>query len=222
MGGAAPVPKPGERPTLHKKQLPKLLFLTLSRWLVTASIIGAMYGVLVHYYNLAAMTNSQKRVFNAVIVSLTISLALNIASSLKAMAGELRWWVLSLRHWPIREADLILQSEYMSQLFKLALVSRIWRARLLALFWIFINVVCCAWPLFLFRNRNYLSGVAVDLKSGWPGGYGNTGFDLLGRIVRPHISKKAWDGVSPQPARYRDWQGLVNAIADLERQALRS
>ena len=105
MGGAAPVPKPGERPTLHKKQLPKLLFLTLSRWLVTASIIGAIYGVLVHYYNLAAMTNSQKRVFNAVIVSLTISLALNIASSLKAMAGELRWWVLSLRHWPIREVS---------------------------------------------------------------------------------------------------------------------
>ena len=91
------------RPFIRKRQLHKLLLVTLLRWLLSAAIVGAMYGVLASYSNRETLRKHRQIQFNALIVALSIALSLNLASSLKAMAGQLRWWALSLREWPIAE-----------------------------------------------------------------------------------------------------------------------
>lgn len=127
-------------PWTRRRQLRKLLLVALVRWLLTASIVGAFYGVLVHYSSKEAMLRDKKRTFNAVITALSITLSLNLASSLKAMAGDARWWFLSLRDWSLVEADLILESEYMSHLFKLAYETKLWSVRLAVLSWMLLNL----------------------------------------------------------------------------------
>lgn len=127
-------------PFMRRRQLRKLLFLALTRWLLTASVIGALYGVLVHYSSKEVMIRGKKRTFNAVMTALSITLSLNLASSLKAMAGDMRWWILSLRDWSLLEADLILQSDYISHMFKLACETRLWSVRTVILLWILVNL----------------------------------------------------------------------------------
>lgn len=94
------------QPFIRKKQLRKLLFLALARWLLTAAIVGSIYGVVVAYSSREAMKKKKKREFNAIIVALSIALSLNLVGSLKAMAGQLRWWALSLRDWSIVEVRI--------------------------------------------------------------------------------------------------------------------
>jgi len=55
------------------------------------------------------MSSAKKRQFNALITGLSICLGLNIASSLKAMAIELRWWILSRRKRPLHEVSQYLR-----------------------------------------------------------------------------------------------------------------
>ncbi|KAJ3472008.1 hypothetical protein NLG97_g11369 [Lecanicillium saksenae] len=51
-------------------------------------------------------------------------LGLNIASSLKANAIELQWWLLSLRRYKPREADLIMSSEQFTTMLQLGWTTR--------------------------------------------------------------------------------------------------
>ena len=86
-----------------RKQLGKVLLVSICRWLLTAVLGVSIYVVLWHYSSNEVLSIRTKRQFNALVVGLSIGLGLNIASSLKAMAGEVRWWILSLQEWPIRE-----------------------------------------------------------------------------------------------------------------------
>lgn len=90
----------------RKKQLRHLLTVSLSRWLLTAALVASIYGILWHYASRRAITAGTKRVFNALITGFSIGLGLNLASSLKHMAREIRWWVLSLHEWSVQEVRI--------------------------------------------------------------------------------------------------------------------
>ncbi|KAI6779388.1 uncharacterized protein J7T54_005202 [Emericellopsis cladophorae] len=138
-----PTDTPGAAVSVHRRsprQLYKLLLYHFAGWLITAAIVGSFYGVLVHYSDKGVMLYKDRRVFNAVIIALSITLSLNLESCLKAMTGDLRWWVLSLRDWTLPEADLILQSEHFSYLLKLFVVASHWILRIVIVSWILLHI----------------------------------------------------------------------------------
>ncbi|GJN78346.1 hypothetical protein VFPFJ_04570 [Purpureocillium lilacinum] len=106
------------------KQLRHMGLLSLCRWLLTVALAMSIYGVIWSYSDKEAMPASKKKEFNSLVIGLSIALSLNLASSLKGDVGELRWWLLSLRDYTPREADLILQSESLSRLVMLGWTSR--------------------------------------------------------------------------------------------------
>lgn len=87
----------------RRNQLKRLLFACLVRWFMTALLVMGTYLVLWRYSRKAAMISNKKKEFNTLIIALSIALGLNIASSLKHLVRELRWWVLSWYEWMPRE-----------------------------------------------------------------------------------------------------------------------
>ncbi|KAH6668242.1 hypothetical protein B0J14DRAFT_157821 [Halenospora varia] len=86
------------------------------------------------------MTSAKKRVFNAIVTGLSIALGLSISSGLKAMALEVRWWILSHQKRSLREVDLILHSGSPSQVFMLALVAPRLKVITCVFIWLLLNI----------------------------------------------------------------------------------
>ncbi|KJZ76837.1 hypothetical protein HIM_03714 [Hirsutella minnesotensis 3608] len=122
----------------RKSQFRRLLFRSLTRWLITVALAASIYGVLWSYSSKPVLAS--KRAFNVVILGLSIGLGLNIASSLKGMVSETRWWLLSLRPTSPREADLILQSENLSRMILLGLNTSRFSIKLFVSFWLLVNL----------------------------------------------------------------------------------
>ncbi|RMJ08621.1 hypothetical protein CDV36_011754 [Fusarium kuroshium] len=135
QGLRSPKPESPEEPTQtrlrntdkrfrHQKKLRKAFTANLIRWLISAVFVIAIYVVLWHYSNKYVMSSETKREFNALIIGLSLGLGLSITFSLEAMAKEIRWWILSLREWPDREAELILKAKDLNRIVQLTWVSR--------------------------------------------------------------------------------------------------
>ncbi|KAL7930270.1 hypothetical protein V8C35DRAFT_313426 [Trichoderma chlorosporum] len=124
----------------RKNQFKRLLFACLVRWVMTMLLVVGTYLVLWRYSAKEAMLSNKKKEFNTLIIAISIALGLNIASSMKHMVRELRWWVFSWYEWTPKEADCILQSENFSSLFSLGYVTRHHWVRVYVLFWVLINV----------------------------------------------------------------------------------
>ncbi|KAH6606999.1 hypothetical protein Trco_006152 [Trichoderma cornu-damae] len=124
----------------RRNQFKRLLLAGVVRWAVTAALVAGAYVVLWRYSRKEAMVSDKKKEFNTLIIALSIALGLNIASSLKHLVRELRWWVLSWYEWTPKEADYILQSENFSSLFRLGYVTRRQWVRVYVLFWVLVNV----------------------------------------------------------------------------------
>lgn len=86
-------------------QLRRVLLFSLARWLLTVALVCSIYALLWSFSSKPALTNDKKREFNALIIGLSICLGLNTASSIKAITGEVRWWLLSLGPWSPREVS---------------------------------------------------------------------------------------------------------------------
>ncbi|KAL7902930.1 hypothetical protein HDV64DRAFT_265986 [Trichoderma sp. TUCIM 5745] len=147
----------------RRNQLKRLLIACAFRWFMTAVLVMGTYLVLWRYSRKAAMISTKKKEFNTLIIALSIALGLNIASSLKHLVRELRWWVLSWYEWMPIEADYILQSENFSSLFQLGYVTRRQWVRVYVLFWVMINVASqiAVATLGLTYNINSADKVAV-------------------------------------------------------------
>ncbi|UNI16862.1 hypothetical protein JDV02_003259 [Purpureocillium takamizusanense] len=124
------------RSTQHRR----IILTALAKWLVTVTLAVSVYLVLWSYSSRIAMASDKKREFNVVMTGLSIGLGLSTASSLKAMVRELRWWLLSLRQYSSKEAELILNSEHLSCMIQLGWISRDWIVRSFVLFWLSINL----------------------------------------------------------------------------------
>lgn len=88
------------------RQLQRLLFSCLTRWLGTLVIAVAIYIILWNYSSQKTMMERKKKEFNTLIVGASILLSLNVASSLKHLMAIMRWWVLSRRNWQPREVEI--------------------------------------------------------------------------------------------------------------------
>lgn len=125
----------------RKRQLRQLLLRSLLRWLITVVACVSIYGVLISYSSKYALLRSKKGEFNALIIALTITLGLNIASSFKANAIELQWWLLSLRRYSPREADLIMSSGHFTTMIKLGCITRHTIIRAFVTVFVALNIV---------------------------------------------------------------------------------
>lgn len=122
------------------KQLRHMIFWTFCRWLFTAVLAMSIFVVIWKYSQPAALPAIKKSEFNSLVIGLSIAYSLNLASALKRDASYLRWWLLSLRPYSPREADLILQCENMSGLLKLGYMSRHLSIRLFVLLFLTLNM----------------------------------------------------------------------------------
>ncbi|KAI9680366.1 MAG: hypothetical protein M1829_001252 [Trizodia sp. TS-e1964] len=87
-----------------QKQLGKLLAYGSLRWFLTVAIAAAIVVVLKVYLEKGILNDVEKRVFNTAITGLSICLGINIASSFKALALNIRWKLIATSPHKIREA----------------------------------------------------------------------------------------------------------------------
>lgn len=103
------------------------------------------------------------------IIGASIALGLNIASSLKAMAVDFRWWLLSLHERPLKEVDLILRLESLSAVFELVWSKQISLLSLLCVAWLALNIVRTAFFGFsskLGKHKSPTTGTHYSLDKG--------------------------------------------------------
>jgi hypothetical protein len=121
-------------------QLRKLLFRGFMKWFVTVAIMGAISGIMYYYaFNVRPMTERDKQTYNFLVLGLSLALGMNLASSLKQMATDARWWVLSLTKRNLREVDLILHLDGLTEVTKLAFVAP--RLAPACFSWLLLNIV---------------------------------------------------------------------------------
>jgi len=129
-------------------QLRKLLFRGFIKWFITVALIATMSGIMYYYaYNVRPMTDMDKQTYNFLVLGLSLALGMNLASSLKQMALDVRWWVLSLTKRNLREVDLILHLDGLTEVTKLAFVAP--RLAPACFSWLLLNIVS---PSFLKRT----------------------------------------------------------------------
>ncbi|KAE8440477.1 hypothetical protein EG329_007443 [Mollisiaceae sp. DMI_Dod_QoI] len=107
----------------RRKQFQKLLLDGFLRLLLTMAIIGCLYATLMAYETRSVIGPVGKRVFNALVTGLSMTLGISIASSFKAIAIDIRWWILSRKKRPIHEVDAILSCHSLTEVSKLATAS---------------------------------------------------------------------------------------------------
>jgi hypothetical protein len=129
------------KPFNPRKQLKQLLLDGFGRWSITALLVLCLYLTLWRYSTKSVMSQAGKLRFNALVTGISIALGLNIASSLREMALEMRWWILSRRTRSLYEVDLILNSDSPYHLFKLVMTSPRVNVILGVLLWILLNLV---------------------------------------------------------------------------------
>jgi hypothetical protein len=121
-------------------QLGKLLVKGFIKWFITVTLIATMSGIMYYYSNnVRPMTDLDKQTYNFLVVGLSLALGMNLASSLKEMAVDMRWWVLSLTKRNLREVDLILHLDSLTEVTKLAFVAP--RLAPACFSWLLLNIV---------------------------------------------------------------------------------
>lgn len=146
------------------RQLRRLIVAGLSKWAVTIVICAGIYGTLIWFSTQPIFPKQQSFVYYALITALSIVLGLNIASSLKAMAQDIRWWVLSKRMWTLQEMDLILHGDSLAHLVRLGMVSSHVGIRVGVVFWLLINIVCMRQSPYLYFALRLLDPGSADCR----------------------------------------------------------
>src|SRR5271156_3272099 len=121
-------------------QLCRLLFKGFIKWFISLALMAAL-GSIMYYYStqVRPMTDNDKQKYNFLVVGLSLALGMNLASSLKQMAVDIRWWVLSLGKRNLREVDLILHLDGLTEVTKLAFVAP--RLAPACFSWLLLNIV---------------------------------------------------------------------------------
>jgi len=76
------------------------------RFLLTTTLVFALYGTLKGYEHHGLIGKTGKRLFNTLVTGLSMALGISLASSFKAVALDLRWFVLSRKKRPIEEVNV--------------------------------------------------------------------------------------------------------------------
>jgi hypothetical protein len=127
-------------------QLWRLLFKGFIKWFITLALMAIIASIMYYYStHVRPMTEKDKQTYNFLVVGLSLALGMNLASSLKQMAVDVRWWILSLTKRSLREVDLILHLDGLTEVTKLAFVAP--RLAPACFSWLLLNIVsvsfCC-------------------------------------------------------------------------------
>jgi hypothetical protein len=82
-----------------------LLFKFSLRFFITITLTAGLLQTLFHYAKKPVLRESQKKMFNTLVTSLSMNLGIAIASSFKEVAISIRWWVLSRKKRPLSEVS---------------------------------------------------------------------------------------------------------------------
>ncbi|KAF7929403.1 uncharacterized protein EAE98_005321 [Botrytis deweyae] len=122
------------------KQFWHILLKSLARWLITLVLCIAYLLALRYWNKKGTVTESSKRIFNAITTGISIALGINIATSLKDMALNARWAILHARKRNLYELDLTLHADSLMGLGKLAFVSKRPLVFGMAISWLIFNI----------------------------------------------------------------------------------
>ncbi|KAK8911568.1 hypothetical protein QC760_000584 [Botrytis cinerea] len=122
------------------KQFWNILLKSLARWLITLVLCIAYLLALRFWNRKGTVTETSKRIFNAITTGISIALGINIATSLKDMALNVRWAVLHARKRNLYELDLTLHADSLMDLGKLAFVSKRPMVFGMAISWLIFNI----------------------------------------------------------------------------------
>ena len=131
----------------HQRQ--RLFVVGIWQWFITLSLCGLLAASLWAFGNLLAMTVTQVKAFNALIVLLSILLGNNLTSSLREYALMLRWKMLASKYRSLHEFDLLMRCESLRKVMQLFWVARtpgrawFWlnKAQLLCALWLGVNIL---------------------------------------------------------------------------------
>lgn len=111
---SSPPPSQGLRDTSPQttvvfslKKFRELLLPGLASWLVSLLLMGAFFAT-VSLFQQQVMSPRKKSLFDTITTILSLALGLNIASSLRAIYLNLRWWILTIEKRPAREVCMFL------------------------------------------------------------------------------------------------------------------
>lgn len=168
------------------RQLRHLLVGSTARFLITLGFCAGYVLATRIWVNKTAVSENQKKVYNAITTALSIALGLNIASAFKDMALNMRWPILAARKRNLRELDSFLRADSMTELFKLVFITR--------RFWVIVG--CLAW---LFINILAQAGIAMlSLTYGFDVNY-NAVLETAGQIEVPDMSHFFPQGNDTEP-----------------------
>jgi len=71
--------------------------------MITLSVALGLYGKIIGFVNYGIIEEAGKKTYNTLFTALSMILGISIASSFKAMALNLRWYILSRRKSPLRK-----------------------------------------------------------------------------------------------------------------------
>jgi hypothetical protein len=89
----------------RRAQFIRLASWGLLRFLVTLTLIFSLYGTIIGFVRHGLIGEVGKRVYNTLFTGLSMTLGIAIASSFKAIAVNLRWYILSRKKRPIEEVN---------------------------------------------------------------------------------------------------------------------
>ncbi|KAK5053976.1 hypothetical protein LTR84_001938 [Exophiala bonariae] len=130
----------------HRRQRLRLFVNSAFQLFVTMFLAAAMAATLYGFSTLDyGITDTQKRLFNALVTGLSLVLGFNVASSLKGYSQMMRWRFLASGYRTIQDFELVLQCDSQSKTFRL-----IWGGRTRGRFWPNKTQLLAFWWIFFF------------------------------------------------------------------------
>jgi hypothetical protein len=114
---------------------------------MTVALSAALFGVLHGYSHIdTGLTTNSKRVYNALVTGFSLSLGLNIASSLTSYAQMMRWRFLASNYRTLQDFELVMNCDSQSKVFRLLWAGRTrgrWypnKVQILSFTWLALNI----------------------------------------------------------------------------------
>ncbi|KIV77239.1 hypothetical protein PV11_09054 [Exophiala sideris] len=142
------VPSQTVREYKPDRQRRRLFWKTMFHWSITTILCALLAACLLGFSKLLVMSVSQIKLFNALIVLLSLFLGNNLSSTLREFASMFRWRLLASKYRSLEEFDLLMQCESLRKvvsLFRAARTKgRAWfllnRTQRLCVIWLGINM----------------------------------------------------------------------------------
>ncbi len=87
----------------RRRQFVQLAYRGLIRFFITVTLVFTLYGTLKGYEHHGLIGENGKKLYNTLVTGLSMALGISLASSFKAIALNLRWYILSLKKRPVEE-----------------------------------------------------------------------------------------------------------------------